>query len=42
MTRQDSTPRHEVWDPFGTLRNALWIDGGQRADAPLTTAWAST
>lgn len=26
MTSQD-----DVWDPFGTLRNALWIGGGQWA-----------
>ncbi len=31
MTRQDPTPLSEVWDPFGTLRNALWIGGGQWA-----------
>jgi hypothetical protein len=31
MTGQPSDPRGEIWDPFGTLRDALWIGGGQWA-----------
>jgi hypothetical protein len=31
MTGQPPGPRGEVWDPFGTLRAALWIGGGQWA-----------
>lgn len=31
MTGEPPGPRGEVWDPFGTLRDALWIGGGQWA-----------
>jgi 2-phosphoglycerate kinase len=31
MTGQDALADGEVWDPFGTLRRALWIGGGQWA-----------
>ncbi|WP_062213870.1 hypothetical protein [Streptomyces sp. NBRC 109706] len=31
MTDQDARSAGEVWDPFGTLRRALWIGGGQWA-----------
>lgn len=31
MTGQPPGPRGEIWDPFGTLRDALWIGGGQWA-----------
>jgi hypothetical protein len=31
MTGQPPDPRGEIWDPFGTLRDALWIGGGQWA-----------
>jgi hypothetical protein len=31
MTGQPPDPRREIWDPFGTLRDALWIGGGQWA-----------
>jgi 2-phosphoglycerate kinase len=31
MTQQNPAARNEVWDPFGTLHNALWIGGGQWA-----------
>lgn len=31
MTGQPPHPRGEIWDPFGTLRGALWIGGGQWA-----------
>jgi hypothetical protein len=31
MTGQPPDPRGEIWDPFGTLRNTLWIGGGQWA-----------
>ncbi|MGH3845481.1 MAG: hypothetical protein ACRDS0_29245 [Pseudonocardiaceae bacterium] len=33
MSKQDPTPtpRSDVWDPFGTLHNALWIGGGSGA-----------
>ncbi|MBC3986304.1 hypothetical protein H8N01_27930 [Streptomyces sp. AC536] len=31
MTGHDSLADGEVWDPFGTLRRALWIGGGQWA-----------
>jgi hypothetical protein len=31
VTGQPPDPRGEIWDPFGTLRGALWIGGGQWA-----------
>ncbi|MEU9831342.1 hypothetical protein AB0D67_07345 [Streptosporangium sp. NPDC048047] len=31
MTGHDSLAGSDVWDPFGTLRRALWIGGGQWA-----------
>jgi hypothetical protein len=31
MTGQPPDPRGEIWDPFGTLRDALRIGGGQWA-----------
>lgn len=31
MTRPDPGADGDIWDPFGTLRNALWIGGGQWA-----------
>ncbi|MFD7626757.1 hypothetical protein ACFV7Q_12105 [Streptomyces sp. NPDC059851] len=31
MSGRDSLVDGEVWDPFGTLRRALWIGGGQWA-----------
>jgi hypothetical protein len=31
VTGQPPGPRGEIWDPFGTLRDALWIGGGQWA-----------
>jgi hypothetical protein len=31
LAGQPPDPRGEVWDPFGTLRDALWIGGGQWA-----------
>lgn len=31
MARQAPDPHGQLWDPLGTLRNALWIGGGQWA-----------
>lgn len=31
MTSQAPDPHGQLWDPFGTLRNTLWIGGGQWA-----------
>jgi hypothetical protein len=31
VTGQPPGPRGEIWDPFGTLRGALWVGGGQWA-----------
>lgn len=31
MTGQAADPQGQLWDPFGTLRNTLWIGGGQWA-----------
>jgi len=31
LTSENVDARSEIWDPFGTLRRALWIGGGQWA-----------